>query len=149
MSQRTLILITISVLRGAEPRAKPTCGVQLLWCSDKFDVCVTVHHWYNSMNSQLDATIIILLIISVRSTCFGLYYRPKHVELIEIINKIIIVASSWLHYWCSDNYLRIMFVQLNMYSKPVFFFWLCPCRAVFWTRCETFCWLVILCGLHQ
>ena len=23
-------------------------------------------------------------------------YRPKHVELIEIINKIIIVASSWL-----------------------------------------------------
>ena len=23
-------------------------------------------------------------------------YRPKHVDLIEIINKIIIVASSWL-----------------------------------------------------
>jgi len=23
-------------------------------------------------------------------------YRPKHVELIEIINKIIIVATSWL-----------------------------------------------------
>jgi hypothetical protein len=23
-------------------------------------------------------------------------YRPKHVELIEIINKIIIVASCWL-----------------------------------------------------
>jgi len=23
-------------------------------------------------------------------------YRPKHVELIEIINKIVIVASSWL-----------------------------------------------------
>ena len=26
----------------------------------------------------------------------GWNYRPKHVELIEIINKIIIVASSWL-----------------------------------------------------
>jgi len=26
----------------------------------------------------------------------GRNYRPKHVELIEIINKIIIVASNWL-----------------------------------------------------
>ena len=26
----------------------------------------------------------------------GRNYRPKHVELIETINKIIIVASSWL-----------------------------------------------------
>ena len=26
----------------------------------------------------------------------GRNYSPKHVELIEIINKIIIVASSWL-----------------------------------------------------
>jgi len=26
----------------------------------------------------------------------GRNYRPKHVELIEIINKMIIVASSWL-----------------------------------------------------
>jgi len=26
----------------------------------------------------------------------GRNYRPKHVELIEIINNIIIVASSWL-----------------------------------------------------
>jgi len=26
----------------------------------------------------------------------GQNYRPKHVELIGIINKIIIVASSWL-----------------------------------------------------
>ena len=23
----------------------------------KFDVCVTVHHWYNNINSQLDATV--------------------------------------------------------------------------------------------
>jgi len=26
---------------------------------DKFDVCVTVHLWYNSINNQLDATITI------------------------------------------------------------------------------------------
>jgi len=26
----------------------------------------------------------------------GRNYRPKHVELTEIINKMIIVASSWL-----------------------------------------------------
>jgi hypothetical protein len=26
----------------------------------------------------------------------GRNYRPKHVELIEIINKIIIVTSGWL-----------------------------------------------------
>ena len=37
----------------------------------EFDVCVAVHHWYNNINSQLDATIIILLMISISSTCFG------------------------------------------------------------------------------
>jgi len=36
-----------------------------------FDVYVTVHHWYNSMKSQLDATTIILSIITISSTCFG------------------------------------------------------------------------------
>ena len=36
----------------------------------EFDVCVTVHHWYNNIKSQLDATILILLIISISSTCF-------------------------------------------------------------------------------
>jgi len=34
----------------------------------KLDVCVTVHHWYNNINNQLDATI---SINSVSSTCFG------------------------------------------------------------------------------
>jgi len=48
----------------------------------------------NNINSQLDATIIILLIISISSTCFGRNYRPKHVELIEIVNKIIIYLSN-------------------------------------------------------
>jgi len=32
---------------------------------------VTAHHGYSNINSQLDATIIILLIISISSTCFG------------------------------------------------------------------------------
>jgi len=50
----------------------------------------------NNINSRLDATMIILLTISISSTCFGRNYRPKHVELIEIVNKIIIVASSRL-----------------------------------------------------
>jgi len=36
-----------------------------------FDVCVTVHHSYNNINSQLDATIIVLLIISINSACSG------------------------------------------------------------------------------
>ena len=39
--------------------------------SEGFDICVTVHHWYNNINSQLDETIILLLIISISSTCFG------------------------------------------------------------------------------
>ena len=91
---------------------------------------------YNNINSPLDATMVILLKISISSTCFGRQFRPfsgaldcvyslwykaptmlpagivcalyhslpedgrncpsKHVELIEIVNKIIIVASSWL-----------------------------------------------------
>jgi len=36
-----------------------------------FDVCVTVHHGCNNINSQLDATVIILLIISIGWSCFG------------------------------------------------------------------------------
>ena len=40
-------------------------------CTDAFDVCVTVHHGYNNINSQLDATIIISLIITTSLTCFG------------------------------------------------------------------------------
>ena len=36
-----------------------------------FDVYVTVHHRYNNINSQLHATIIILLIISISPICFG------------------------------------------------------------------------------
>jgi len=66
---------------------------------------------YNNINSQLDATIIILLIVSISTTCFGWKYRPKHVELIEVNDKIIIVASSWLfillYQWCMVTVLFI------------------------------------------
>ena len=41
------------------------------------DVCVTEHHWYNNINSRLDATMIILLTISICSTCFGRQFRPS------------------------------------------------------------------------
>jgi len=37
------------------------------------------------------------------STCFGRNYRPKHVELIEIINKIIVVTSIDCFYYCTMN----------------------------------------------
>jgi len=50
-----------------------SCTSLQLW----FDVCVTVHHWYNNINSQLDGTIIVLLIISFSSTCFGRQFRPS------------------------------------------------------------------------
>jgi len=40
----------------------------------------------------------------------GRNYRPKHVELIEIINKIIIVASSWL-------FILLHFTYLATHSK--------------------------------
>jgi len=53
-------------------------------------------YFHNNTNNQLDATMIILLIISISATCFGRKYRRKHVELIEIVNKIIIVASNGL-----------------------------------------------------
>jgi len=50
---------------------------------------VTVHHRYNNINSQLDATITDFINNFKQLNMF----RAKHVELIEIINKIIIVAS--------------------------------------------------------
>ena len=34
-------------------------------------------HWYNNINSRLDATMIILLTISISSTCFGREFRPS------------------------------------------------------------------------
>jgi hypothetical protein len=43
-----------------------------------FDVCVTVHHWYNNIKSQLDATIIILLIISISSSGDDFVHPQEH-----------------------------------------------------------------------
>jgi hypothetical protein len=56
------------------------------------------------MEHQLDATIIVLLIFKISSTCKksqscapedGQRLAPKHVELILKINKTVIVASNW------------------------------------------------------
>ena len=55
------------------------------------------------MNSQLNATVIILLTISISSTCFGRQFCPKHVELIEITDKLLLlhlVGSEMCHPYC-------------------------------------------------
>jgi len=61
-----------------------------------FDVCVTVHHLYNNINSQVDATIIILLIMSIISTCFGRYFRPSSGAL-DCVYSLWYKASSVLY----------------------------------------------------
>jgi len=43
----------------------------------------------------------------------GRNYRPKHVELIEIINKSIIFASSWLFYYCMNDALSHKYKKRN------------------------------------
>ena len=55
--------------RGNEASGCIKCWKFVLYLKT-FDGCVTVHHWYNNINSRLDATVIILLIISISSTCF-------------------------------------------------------------------------------
>ena len=40
-------------------------------------ICVTVHHWYNNINSQLDATIIILLLLQHHR-----YFVPQAVNTV-------------------------------------------------------------------
>jgi len=42
----------------------------------------------------------------------GRNYRPKHVELIETVNKIIIVASSWL-------FILYYAIQMSISLKPL------------------------------
>ena len=38
--------------------------------------------------------------ILISSTCFGRNYRPKHVELIKIINKSLLLhLVGYLYYW--------------------------------------------------
>ena len=93
---------------------------------------------YNNINSRLDATIIILRITSISSTCFGRqfrpssgaldcvyslwynaptvmpvgttvrciipHYRPKHVELIVIINKnLLLLHPVGCLYYCIND----------------------------------------------
>ena len=57
-----------------------------------------------NINSQQDATIIILLIISISSKCFGRNYRPKHVELIQIINTLLLLHLAGCLLYCLKKY---------------------------------------------
>ena len=56
--------------------------------------------WYNASTMQPPGSIVGALYHKLYTQSSapedGRNYRPKHAELIEIINKIIIVASSWL-----------------------------------------------------
>jgi len=62
----------IGEIRSPTPNVPAICkSTTFLNNAHGSDVCVTVHHWYNNINSQLDATIMILLTISISSTCFG------------------------------------------------------------------------------
>ena len=64
----------------------------------------------HNIDNTLDATITVLLIIPISSTCFGQLFCPKHVELIGIINKTVIVATSWL----SILFISMLYGQANI-----------------------------------
>jgi len=69
--QQVILTVTDTKTKGAAVSGSHlviTVGRDTVY---KFDVCVTVLHRYNNINSRLDATIIILLTISISSTCFG------------------------------------------------------------------------------
>jgi len=54
-----------------------------------------------------------LLVISISSTCFGRNYRPKHVELIEITNKLLL----FILVCCLDFFSRVSGGQLLTYRQ--------------------------------
>jgi hypothetical protein len=45
----------------------------------------------------------------------GRNHCPKHVELIGIINKSVIVASSWLYYLCCNMYIPSLFMIISQF----------------------------------
>ena len=47
----------------------------------RFDVCVTVHHWYNNINSQLDTTIVILLTVWY-AVAYAPAYQTVHLAVV-------------------------------------------------------------------
>ena len=57
----------------------------------------------------------------------GRNYRPKHAELIESINKIIIVASSWLFilFFVLCKIGRMNTKKKKVEAKACFFFYFC------------------------
>ena len=79
----------------------------------------------------------------------GRNYRPKHVELIEIINKIIIVASSWLfillyrfhskYYFLDHTLFNSLRVECTTERRKIVFFsfdlhTLFSCRRILMSR---------------
>ena len=70
----------------------------------------------------------------------GRNYRPKHVELIEIINKIIIVASNWL---------RILLIHNKFWFNAMWYTQSVVARVVCWriaksdvTVTPSVCWRI-------
>jgi len=75
----------------------------------------------------------VLLKISISSACFGRNYRPKHAELIEIVNKTIIVATSWLFILLYPLYNRLSLQNNRRYNSfPKFTaFLFCQTRKIY------------------
>jgi len=98
-----------------------------------------VHHWYNNINSQLDADnnnfinnfkqlnmfrakispILRSIIPQSSAPEDRRNYRPKHVELFEVLKKIIILASGWIFIL-----LFLMSVSLSVRMKQLSSHWI-------------------------
>ena len=65
-----------------------------------FDVCVTVHHWYNNINSQLDAIIIILLF----DVCVTVHHWYNNInrQLDAIIKILLFDVCVTVHHWYNN-----------------------------------------------
>jgi len=56
--------------------------------------------------------------ISISSTCFGRNYRPKHVELIEIIDKLCFHLVGSLYYYIVFLLANYKHVLQTLYVMP-------------------------------
>jgi len=55
----------------------------------KFDVCVTVRHWYNNINNQLDATIMVFINLLAPELFFSILAHPVYkMWIIQEPNKL-------------------------------------------------------------
>ena len=62
----------------------------------KFDVCVTLHHWYNNINSLLVATIIILFCLQAASSVLYTISCKHNLVLLRMGEIIAWNMLSWL-----------------------------------------------------